>query len=62
MTDQELSCEDIEYIADMLQAVVWAKDDLLDVSRETHRELERCLSAAETVLRRAATELRAQSI
>ena len=61
MEDLELSSEDIEYIADMLQAVAWAKNDLLPVSRETHQALETSLALAESALRQAATELRARS-
>ena len=62
MEDQELSFEDIEYIADMLQAVAWAKDDLLPISAETHRELDTGLALAEAALRKAATELRARCL
>lgn len=58
MNDQVLSSNDIEYIADMLRAVVWAKDDLLPVSTDTLRELESSLITAEAALRRTAVELR----
>ncbi|MEL6723440.1 MAG: hypothetical protein AAFP81_09370 [Pseudomonadota bacterium] len=58
MNDQVLSSNDIEYIADMLRAVVWAKDDLLPVSSDTLRELESSLITAEAALRRTAVELR----
>lgn len=59
MNEQILGSTDIEYIADMLRAVVWAKDDLLQVSAETLRDLETSLSTAEAALRRAALEMRA---
>ena len=58
MNEQVLGSTDIEYIADMLRAVVWAKDDLLQVSDETLRDLEISLSTAEAALRRAALEMR----
>lgn len=58
MTEQILGANDIEYIADMLRAVVWAKDDLLQVSDETLSDLESSLSTAEAALRRAAMEMR----
>ncbi|MEL6415409.1 MAG: hypothetical protein AAFQ15_10775 [Pseudomonadota bacterium] len=58
MNEQALGSTDIEYIADMLRAVVWAKDDLLKVSDETLRDLETSLSTAEAALRRAALEMR----
>ncbi|MHA7857511.1 MAG: hypothetical protein ACX94D_05445 [Henriciella sp.] len=58
MNEQILGANDIEYIADMLRAVVWAKDDLLQVSDETLTDLESSLSTAEAALRRAAMEMR----
>ena len=58
MNEQVLGSTDIEYIADMLRAVVWAKDDLLQVSDETLEDLESSLSMAEAALRRAALEMR----
>ncbi len=60
MNDQVLSSNDIEYIADMLRAVVWAKDEMLPVSSDTLRELESSLTLAEAALRRTAVELRVQ--
>lgn len=59
MIKNELAPVDIEYIADTLRAVVWAKDELLPISSETLRELEISLSTAEAALRRAAAELKA---
>lgn len=58
MDEQVLGSTDIEYIADMLRAVVWAKDDLLQVSDETLQDLESSLGMAEAALRRAALEMR----
>ena len=58
MNEQVLGSTDIEYIADMLRAVVWAKDDLLQVSDETLQDLESSLGMAEAALRRAALEMR----
>lgn len=60
MNSKELGSTDIEYIADMLRAVVWAKDELLPISKETLQDLETSLSMAEAALRRAAMELREQ--
>ena len=60
MNEQTLGSTDIEYIADMLRAVVWAKDEMLDVSPETLRDLETSLTVAEAALRRAALEMRDQ--
>ena len=60
MNDQVLSSNDIEYIADMQRAVVWAKDEMLPVSSDTLRELESSLTQAEAALRRTAVELRVQ--
>lgn len=60
MNSKELGSTDIEYIADMLRAVVWAKDELLPISKETLQDLETSLSMAEVALRRAAMELREQ--
>ena len=60
MNSKELGSTDIEYIADMLRAVVWAKDELLPISKETLQDLETSLSMAEAELRRAAMELREQ--
>ena len=58
MNEQMLGSTDIEYIADMLRAVVWAKDEMLDVSPETLQDLETSLTVAEAALRRAALEMR----
>lgn len=60
MNEQTLGSTDIEYIADMLRAVVWAKDEILDVSAETLQDLETSLTVAEAALRRAAVEMREQ--
>ncbi|MFN3213422.1 MAG: hypothetical protein ACE37M_09975 [Henriciella sp.] len=58
MSEQTLGSTDIEYIADMLRAVVWAKDEILHVSKETLQDLEASLTTAEAALRRAALEMR----
>ena len=60
MSEQTLGSTDIEYIADMLRAVVWAKDELLQVSDETLQDLEASLATAAAALRRAAFEMREQ--
>lgn len=61
MENLKLSADDIEYIADMLQAVAWAKEDLLPVSPETQQDLTTSLALAQAALRRAVSELRVQS-
>ncbi|MCR9271477.1 MAG: hypothetical protein NXH72_15910 [Hyphomonadaceae bacterium] len=57
MADRQLSIEDIEYVADMLRAIAWVKDDLGPVSSEALRDLEISLGAAESALRRVAAEM-----
>ena len=57
MTEPQLSTEDIEYVADMLRAFAWIKDDLGPVSSEALRELEESLGSAESALRRIAAEM-----
>ncbi len=61
MGDNQLSVEDIEYVADMLRAIAWVKADLGPVSAETLSELEVSLGAAESALRRVAAEMAIQS-
>ena len=57
MTRTCLQSEDIRYIADMLKAVVWAKDNLGVASAETLHELQATLAAAEACLRRVCAEM-----
>lgn len=57
MTDPQLSTEDIEYVADMLRAIAWIKDDLGPISTEALRDLEESLGSAESALRRIAAEM-----
>jgi hypothetical protein len=57
MGDNKLSVEDIEYVADMLRAIAWVKDDLGPVSNKAISELEDSLVSAETALRRIAAEM-----
>ena len=61
MTETCLQSEDIRYIADMLKAVSWVKDNLGITSTETLDELEETLAAAEACLRRACAEMPALS-
>ena len=57
MTETQLSIQDIEYVADMLRAIAWVKDDLGPVSTEALKDLEESLGAAESALRRVAAEM-----
>ena len=57
MGDPRLSVEDIEYVADMLRAISWVKDELGPVSNEAIADLEESLGAAESALRRIAAEM-----
>ena len=57
MADTQLSIQDIEYVADMLRAIAWVKDDLGPVSSEALKDLEESLGAAESALRRIASEM-----
>lgn len=57
MGDQKLSVEDIEYVADMLRAIAWVKDELGPVSNEAISDLEGSLGCAESALRRIAAEM-----
>lgn len=60
MVDQKkvLDADDIAYVADMLRAIVWVKEDLNIESPETRQCLETSLSIAEASLRRAVSEMK----
>ncbi|MEL6861651.1 MAG: hypothetical protein AAGL11_07425 [Pseudomonadota bacterium] len=57
MAKTKLSEEDLVYVADMLRAVAWVKQDLSPASPEALHELEDSLGAAEAALRRVAAEM-----
>ncbi len=57
MQEANLDISDIEYVADMLKAIVWTKDQLIAVSPETLEDLEASLAIAEASLRRVAAEM-----
>lgn len=57
MSDRKLSDEDLIYVADMLRAVAWVKNELGPASAESLFELEESLGAAESALRRVAAEM-----
>lgn len=57
MGHHKLSVEDIEYVADMLRAIAWVKDELGPVSNEAISDLETSLGSAESALRRIAAEM-----
>lgn len=61
MTQTCLQSEDIRYIADMLKAVAWAKENLGVISSETLDELQVTLAAAEACLRRVCAEMPSSS-
>lgn len=57
MSAPKLSVDDLVYVADMLRAVAWVKGELKPASPEALFELEECLGAAESALRRVAAEM-----
>ena len=57
MGDHRLSVDDYEYVADMLRAIAWVKDELGPVSNEAISDLEASLGSAEAALRRIAAEM-----
>ncbi len=57
MSKPILSVDDLVYVADMLRAIAWAREDLNPASPEALYELEACLGAAESALRRVAAEM-----
>jgi len=57
--DFSLDASDIEYIADMLRAVIWVSDDVEYMPREFLESLTASLSMSETLLRDWAQILRA---
>ena len=57
MAKTKLSETDLVYVADMLRAVAWVRSDLSPASPEALHELEECLGAAESALRRVAAEM-----
>ncbi len=57
MSKPKLSVDDLVYVADMLRAVAWVKGELRPASPEALFELEECLGAAESALRRVAAEM-----
>ncbi len=57
MAKSKLSEEDLIYVADMLRAVAWVRQDLTPASPEALHELEESLGAAESALRRVAAEM-----
>jgi len=57
MSKPKLSVDDLVYVADMLRAIAWVKTDLNPASPEALYELEECLGAAESALRRVAAEM-----
>lgn len=58
MQDTNIEISDVEYVADMLKAILWVKEDLKYVSQEALRDLEVSLGIAEAALRRVAAEMR----
>jgi len=51
-----LTDSDLEYIADILAAVIWAEQDLPLLKHQTKSELIQHLKLAEAALRRASAE------
>ena len=57
MQESNLAASDVEYVADMLKAIVRTKDCLEAVSPEALEDLESSLTVAEAALRRVAAEM-----
>lgn len=57
MDAEKLRPEDIEYVADMLWAIVWTQDSLGVENADLLVELETSLAGAEAVLRRLSLEM-----
>ncbi|MEO1661462.1 MAG: hypothetical protein AAFR51_10775 [Pseudomonadota bacterium] len=53
-----LGANEIEYVADVLRAVVQVKDELSRASASSLEELEYALAASEAALRRVAAEIK----
>ena len=58
MQETNIETSDVEYVADMLKAILWIKQDLEHVSQEALDDLEISLNVAEAALRRVAAEMR----
>ena len=58
MQDVKIDIADIEYVADMLKAIVWIKDELPSVPSDSLHDLEQSLKIAEAALRRVASEMK----
>ena len=58
MQETNIEISDVEYVADMLKAILWVKQDLEHVSQEALDDLETSLNVAEAALRRVASEMR----
>lgn len=57
MQETNIEISDVEYVADMLKAILWVKQDLEHVSQEALDDLEISLNVAEAALRRVAAEM-----
>ena len=57
MSEKKIDSEDLEYVADMLRAVAYFKEEIETVSASTLEELEASLLMAEAALRRAISEM-----
>lgn len=58
MQGTNIEVKDIEYVADVLKAIIWVKADLGHVSQDALDDLEYSLNTAEAALRRVAAEMR----
>lgn len=56
-----LGHSDIEYVADMLAAILWIQNDFAASSRDLIPELDQSLRQAETVLRKLSRDLQRAS-
>lgn len=55
----QLAYKDVEYVADMLRAIVWVKEDLCGVTDQTLAHLSKQLNEAEKVLREVVEQMKA---
>ena len=57
MNEEQLPPEDLKYVADMLKAIAFFKDEIDTVSKQTLENLDESLRTAEAALRRTIAEL-----
>jgi hypothetical protein len=61
MNEEQLPPQDLEYVADMLKAIAFFKDEIDPLSEQTLKDLDQCLRTAEAALRRTVAELKSSN-